>query len=476
MLKYSLLRRLNGAIAVALAMTPLAVGAMVQPARAAELDQSRTGVSEQGQSLRLGLNKSAVIRLPANVKDVLVGNPGLVDVVVRTKNTAYLFARAAGQTNVFFLDDKGKQILSLDVEVTLDMGALQKLLDRSIPGSRISVDTIGENVVLNGTAANAVEAKLAEDMAAKFAMSPDKVVNALTIAGGDQVMLKVRVVEVKRDVVKQLGINLDRLAFSAGKFAFNLATSNGIAGSPALTAGSSFSSGNLNMKASLEALENEGVLRTLAEPTLTAISGQPAMFHAGGEFDAGNACTGSSGSSNNGSGTFTGGSCGPVFKPFGVTLAFTPVVLSEGRISLKIATSISELDPQNSTSSSRALSTRNAETTLELPSGGSMMLAGLIKDVSTQAINGTPGLKNLPILGALFRSRAFQANQTELVVIVTPYIVNSVGEKQLATPADGFNVATDRQAILFGRLNRIYGAPGRNPEGVYHGSVGYIIE
>jgi pilus assembly protein CpaC len=163
------------------------------------------------------------------------------------------------------------------------------------------------------------------------------------------------------------------------------------------------------------------------------------------------------------------------FRDFGVSLGFTPVVLSEGRINLKISTEVSEL-------SSRAigtlpiLDTRSTETVIELPSGGSMMLAGLIKDTTRQLVDGTPGLKKLPVLGALFRSRDFKHNQTELVVIVTPYLVGSVAERQLSTPADRLNTPTDRQTILLGRLNKVYGTAGQNPDGVYHGNVGFIVE
>lgn len=456
-------------------------------AHASDLDAvALAGATEEdGHFLRLGTSKSAVVKLPAEARDVVVGDPLIVDVVIRNKNTAYLFGRKNGQTNVFFFDADGRQIMQIDLEVTTDTKALQKLINRTFPANKIKVDTVGANVVLNGTAANAAEAKLAEELAMRFldADCACKVVNALAISEGDQVMLKVRVVEVQRDVAKQLGVALAG-SFSIGDVvgsvtAFNPVTSmagifggaSGYSGGSASYTGSDFS-----VDAAIEAMEREGVLRTLAEPTLTAISGQPAMFHAGGEFDAGSACTGASGSSNNGTGTFTGGSCGPMFKPYGVTLGFTPMVLSEGRISLKIATAISELDAANSTTFSRALTTRNAETTVELPSGGSMMLAGLIKDVSAQSVQGTPGLKNLPVLGALFRSRDFLNKQTEMVVIVTPYIVNATAEKQLATPMDHFNEPTDRQTLLWGRLNKVYGTPGQHPNGVYHGTVGYIIE
>ncbi len=468
---------------LAMLVTPLTV--LATGAQASDLDYSQTG-TESGDAnyLRIGLAKSAVIRLPAAVKDVIVGDPSVVDVVIRNKNTAYLFGRSAAQTNIFFFDADGREVLHLDLEVTLDSKALKKLLDRTMPGNKIQVDTTGQNIVLKGVAQNAAEAKIAQDLAVRMAGGNEaNVVNAMSIGEGDQVMLKVRIVEVKRDVAKKLGVALQS-AFSAGDLVAGYSALNpinalaGIFGGVAGYSGHavSYDNGNVSVDAAIEAMESQGILRTLAEPTLTSISGQPAAFHAGGEFDAGSACTGSSGSTTNGSGSYDGGSCGPTFKPYGVTLGFTPKVLSEGRIELKIATSVSELDAANSTANSRALSTRTAETTVELPSGGSMMLAGLIKDVSANAVKGTPGLKNVPVLGALFRSRDFLTQQTEMVVIVTPYIVNPVAEKKLATPADGYNDASDTQSILFGRLNKVYGTPGKHQNGVYHGSVGYIIE
>jgi len=447
------------ALASLAATTPLAG---LNQALATDLTQG-PGATDDGHFLRLGFHKSAVIKLPAEVKDVIVGDPLVVDAVVRNKTTAYLFARTTGQTNIFFFDRDGRQIMNLDLEVALDMTALQKLIDRSIPGSRITVDTVNEKVVLGGTATNASEAKLATELAAKFVGDEANVVNAMSIAEGDQVMLKVRVVEIQRDVLKQLGINLDNVAFDIGKFAFNLATANPVSTSY-LGATGSYVNGSTNIQASINAMEKDGVLHTLAEPTLTAISGQSASFHAGGQFPY-----------------VTGYSCDQTtnfctrsitYKDYGVKLGFTPIVLSGGRINIKIGTEVSEL----ADASTGALNTRSAETTVELPSGGSMMLAGLIKDTNRQIISGTPGLKNLPVLGALFRSRDYTSNQTELVVIVTPYLVNPVNEKQLATPADRYNMATDRQTILFGRLNQVYGSAGRHPDGVYHGNVGYIIE
>jgi pilus assembly protein CpaC len=451
---------------------PVAGALLQKSAAASDLETIQSTAESDGQFVRIGLNKSIVVRLPANAQDVIVGNPEIVDAVVRSKNTAYLFARAIGQTNIFFFDEGGRQILNLDLEVAIDAMALQELIQRSIPGTKITVEWADKNVVLTGTA-NAGDAKLAIDIAQNFAgigkddMPKLGIVNAIKIAGEDQVMLKVRIVEVKRDALKQFGVNLQAL-ISMGNFAFNLQSIGPLVGATGIQG--IYDDGTSTITGVVRAMEQTGVLKTLAEPNLTAVSGQSASFHAGGQFSAGNSCSGQS----------TGGSsattCGTEFKDFGVSLSFTPLVLSEGRINLKIKTDVSEIDPALKVGLVPGINTRSAETVIELPSGGSMMLAGLIKDTTRQAIEAVPGLTKLPILGALFRSREFTRDETELVVIVTPYLVGAVAEKQLSTPADRFNVPTDRQTILLGRLNKVYGTAGQNPDGVYHGTVGFIVE
>jgi pilus assembly protein CpaC len=450
-----------------LLLCSLALAGAVQQkiAVASDLDAVQSMPENDGHFVRIGLNKSIVIRLPANAHDVIVGDPTIVDAVVRSKNTAYLFARATGQTNIFFFDDNGQQILNLDLEVAVDTTALQKLLRRSIPGTKITVDTIDKNVILGGTAANISEAKFAEEIANKF--SPG-VVNTIRVTGEDQVMLKVRVVEVQRNVLKQFGVDLQAL-LQIGKFAVNLASITQVGGViPSLTSGNGYkgvyTDGTNSVTGVIRAMESDGLLKTLAEPNLTAVSGQAAKFHAGGQLPY-ETCT------------TTGGvrDCTVTFKDYGITLGFTPEVLSEGRINLKINTEVSEISSVK-VDGFPALDTRSADTVVELPSGGSMMIGGLIKDTTRQLVDGTPGLKKLPVLGALFRSRDYINNQTELVVIVTPYLVGSVAEKQLNSPIENFNVATDRQTILLGRLNKVYGTAGKNPEGVYHGNVGFIVE
>jgi pilus assembly protein CpaC len=450
---------------------------------------SETAHADESRFVRLGLNKSMVIRLPTASRDVLLGNPAIVDAVVRTQNTAYLFAKSVGQTNAFFFDGNGRQILSLDIEVALDGKALQRLIDRAIPMSRITVDTVNSNVILSGTAANGAEARRAVDLAAAFVggsagggatggapgaapagAGPGNVINNITIIGKEQVMLRVRVAELQRDVLKQFGIDT-RALFSSGGLTVgflnaNPFTINGPLTGPAAGLGSSFVGKGVEIDALIKAYERDGLIRTLAEPTLTAISGENAKFLAGGEFPI------------------------PVaqdddrttieFKPFGVGLGFTPVVMSEGRISMRITSEVSETTPENSIRTDRlsipGLKVRRAETTVELPSGGSMVMAGMIQERTKQDLNGVPGVKDLPVLGALFRSRDYLSNETELVVIVTPFIVSAVNENKLATPLDTLNVASDPQTILWGRLNRIYGVQGSAPKGVYQGDVGFIVE
>ncbi len=451
-------------------------GPTLSPAHATDAAVIDTSGAQQqsGRFLRLGLSKSAVIKLPAEAKDVIVGDSDIVDVVLRRNDTAYLFARQTGQTNIFFFGADGQEILHLDLEVAADTKALKELLDRSLPGNNIIVDSARANIVLRGTVANADEAKKAEDLAFRYmrtrstgflgsAAPGSPIVNLLTIAEGHQVALKVRVVELKRTVLKQLGINLQG---ELGDLAFRN-TPVGVfdqIGSRVLDSTLEIGSGSNSVDVRLQALEEQGLATTLAEPTLTAVSGASASFQAGGEYPY-RECGGE---------TETQLDCTIKFKPYGVTLAFTPTVLAENRIALNIATEVSELGDRELGIPS--IDTRRAQTTVEIPSGGSMMMAGLIKDVTSQDIKGTPGLKSLPVLGALFSSRQYEQDQTELVVIVTPFIARPVKERQLATPVDGLNPPTDLQQIFLGRLNRVYGPPGGHPAGVFHGQVGHIID
>jgi len=327
-----------------------------------------------------------------------------------------------------------------------------------------------------------VEAQQAGDLAARLAGGADKVVNSIVVRGRDQVMLKVTVAEVARSIIKQLGIDLTaNMTYGTAVVNFNNVnpfTANNAPLVPDNTLKTSFGA-TPSVQATLRAMESAGVVRTLAEPNLTAISGESATFISGGEFPipTGVTCQ-----------TTTAGAVGQCvqtvsFKKFGISLNFTPVVLTEGRISLRVMTEVSEVSTENALTGGAggttipSIKTRRAETTLEIPSGGSMAMAGLIQDQTKQAINGMPGLMQLPILGTLFRSRDFVNKQTELMVLVTPYVVRAVAQKDLSRPDDGFVNASDPQADLLGSINRIYGVPGRvEPVRNYRGTYGFITD
>ena len=457
------------------------------------------------RAVKLGLNKSLVVDLPRDARDVLVSDPRIADAVIRTSRRIYLTGVAVGQTNIIVFDRAGQQIVSLELEVERDGRTLAAMLDRLIPGSAIQVEMISDNIVLSGTVRNAADARRAQDVAGIFANGgvnaqpgaatggassgaggsatsvnissgsqsepTSDIINLLSIEGEDQVQLKVTVAEVNRNTIKQLGIDWDA-NINVGNFIMQAVTNLPFSVNPtpppnAAALGWS-DTPDQGISATISALEQAGVFRTLAEPTLTAISGEQASFLAGGEFPVPSGVR--------------DGVIQIEFKPFGVALSFTPVVLSEGRISLRVKTEVSELSSDGALAvpgtglSVPALKVRRAETTLELPSGGAMIMGGLLKDDVRQSIGGLPGLKKLPILGSLFRSRDYQREETELVIIVTPYLVKPVGRPELARPDDGFSTSNDFDATFLGRLNTVYGGPGQTPPGAYQGHFGYIYE
>ncbi|MEJ2373872.1 MAG: type II and III secretion system protein family protein [Pseudolabrys sp.] len=428
----------------------------------------------------LGVGKSIAIDLPSDVKDVLVGDPKIANAVLRSSRRVYMIGVAVGQTNMFFFDAKGRQIAGFDVAVTRDLNGTRAVLRRMFPDSDIRIDGVGDAVMLTGTAANQDEAQRAFDVASRLVGKADKVVNNITVRGRDQVMLKVEVAEVKREVLKQLGVDISgALGYGSAVVKFNSVNPFVASGANPLSSLSSKFGINPRIDATIRAMERAGVMRTLAEPSLTAISGETANFMAGGEIPipVGLEC------GNN------GGNCQPKieFKKFGVSLAFTPVVLSGGRISLKVSTEVSNISYQNSINLAQSISglsatipsidTRSAQTTVEIPSGGSLALAGMIQEQTKQAINGLPGLMQLPILGALFKSRDYINDQSELMVLVTPYLVHDVARKNLSRPDDGFADPSDPSSVLLGRLNRIYGAAGKiKSPSKYHGDYGFILD
>ena len=430
--------------------------------------------------LPLGIGKSVVIDLPRDIKDVLVADPKIATAVVRSAQRAYIIGAAVGQTNIVFFDSAGQQIAAYDIAVKRDLNGVRAALKQTLPNSDIQIEGVGDGVMLSGSVATPIEAQQAGDLAARLAGGAEKVVNSITVRGRDQVMLKVTVAEVARSIIKQMGIDLSgSLNYGNTAVTFNNTNPFTALGQPLVSTNAvttSFGS-TPSVKATIRAMESAGLVRTLAEPNLTAISGESATFIAGGEFPIPTGVTCQT--------TAAGavGQCSPsvAFKKFGISLNFTPVVLSEGKISLRVMTEVSEVSNDNSITISGltvpSIKTRRAETTLEIPSGGAMAMAGLIQDQTKQAINGMPGLSTLPVLGALFRSRDYINNQTELMVIVTPLIVRAVAQKDLSRPDDGFAAAADPQADLLGSINRIYGVPGRaEPAQNYRGTYGFITD
>jgi pilus assembly protein CpaC len=432
--------------------------------------------------LALCVGKSAVIDLPRDVKDVLVADPKIANAVIRSPQRAYVIGSAVGQTNVVFFDADGQQIASYDIAIKRDLNGVRAALKQMLPAAAIQAEGIGDSVMLTGSVSTPIEAQQAGDVAARLVGSPDKVVNSIVVRGRDQVMLKVSVAEVQRNIVKQLGIDLSaNMNYGTAVVNFNNAnpfTANGQAlTGNALTTSAINRAGIPTVTATLRAMESAGVLRTLAEPNLTAISGEAATFIVGGEFPFPTGVT----CQTNPAGAV--GQCAPsiAFKKFGISLNFTPVVLTEGKISLRVMTEVSEVSNDNSINISGvnvpSVKTRRAETTLEIPSGGSLAMAGLIQEQTKQAVNGMPGVDQIPVLGQLFRSQDYVNNQTELMVIVTPYVVRAVAQKELSRPDDGFAPASDAQSALFAQINRIYGVPARVEKiGNYQANFGFIID
>jgi pilus assembly protein CpaC len=437
------------------------------PATAGDLRAGNAAAAQGAvRFLPLGIGKSVVIDLPREIKDVLVADPKIANAVVRSAQRAYIIGAAVGQTNIFFFDNDGQQIAAYDIAVTRDLNGIRAALKQALPNADIGIEGVGEGVVLSGVVNSPADAQQANELAARLVGTTDKVVNSIVVRGRDQVMLKVTVAEMQRDIIKQLGVDLNgSMNFGTAVVNFNNTNPFPVVGAP-LVGANAVAGQFKNVTTTLRAMERAGVVRTMAEPNLTAISGESAAFIVGGEFPIPKGYT-----------------CDPAtrqcstsidFKKFGITLNFTPVVLTEGRISLRVMTEVSELSSENSLQLAQAVTTttfntltipsiktRRAETTLEIPSGGSLAMAGLIQEQTKQAISGFPGLMQLPVLGTLFKSRDYVNRQTELMVLVTPYVVRAVAQKDLSRPDDGFVDSSDPSSIMTGTLNRIYGVPAR---------------
>ena len=467
---------LAGAVAL---LAPIAAQAQALNQAAASTATVVSGSAPRHINLPKG--SSFAVDLPSDVRDIVVTNPAVANAMLHTHRRITVVGLAPGETDAVFVGSNGRVILTLKIRVDAGVAALQEALNRTFPGSGVRAEAVNDGIILTGTVASMGDVERASQLARAHASDPSKVVNMISSSGADQVTLKVRVVEVQRNAIKQLGFNTQALINGNGRHPFefstgmNFSVNSGLQGGISadwqrLTdPGSDLTSGRIG----ISAFERVGLLRTLAEPNLTSVNGEAASFLAGGEFPIPK--------SRDRDGQVT-----VEYKPYGVALAFRPVVLSEGRISLQVKVEVSELNPGSGitigagTASSitlPGLTVRRSETTVEIPSGGAMMIAGLLQESTRQAVDALPGMTNVPVLGALFRSRDYLMGETELVVIVEPYIVTPTSPSRMQTPADGLRIANDAETIFFGQLNQAYGSPAAGTAGTrWQGPVGYVIE
>jgi len=433
--------RLLLAAAAGLAMTASVAPAAAQPTVA------------PAEEVTLSVGTGRLVQLNGEMADLFVANEGVADVQVRSNTSVYIFGKAAGQTTVYATDRSGRVIYSASVRVGQNLASVDQMLELAMPEANITATPMNGLVLLTGSVAAPTDVEEAQRLVQAFVGESTQVVSRLKTATPQQVMLRVRIAEVSRSFIRELGVNLAALnpgsgfSFFRGARAINPAAPfggsfNAIADGTS-TFGGSASIGNLDISAAIDANDNNGLVTILAEPNLTALSGETANFLAGGEFPVPIAQT-----------------LGQVtieYKQYGVGLAFTPFVLEDGRISMRVRPEVSELSTEGSIRLNGfdvpALTTRRVETTVELGSGQSFMIAGLLRNTSTNTIDKTPFLGNLPIIGALFRSNRFRRAETELVVIVTPYLVQPTNPNRVALPTDGFRAADDTQRLLVGQMH-----------------------
>jgi pilus assembly protein CpaC len=495
-------RRARFAVWVSAAFLAIAPASMVSAADPNDSIRLGSPSDPAARNLQLGVGKSVIVDLPEEAGEIYVGDPKIANAIVRSARRVYISGVANGQTSIFALARDGRKIATIEVSVGRDVGELSSLLNAAIPGNDIHVRTVSDKIILTGSVASAEEAQKALDIASGFVDDPSvlptsgaggvsislgsggsgssgsggnavggsrgKVINSLTIRGLDQVSLRVTVAEIRREIVKQLGVNMSGTGPNGS---FTLENPFAINGAVTTSEGMlNWVKGGQSFSATLQAFERQGVAHTLAEPTVTAVSGESAKFLAGGTIPILNNVQ-----------------CNPtcqygfIQQPYGVTLNFTPVVLSQGRIQLRIATEVTDVDYATQITYSGisipGFRTRNNTTTVELPSGGSIASAGLISTQTQQAVNGFPALMNVPVLGALFRSRDYQRNETELMIVVTPYIVHAIDPNQIVRPDQNFQDASDPQTWFLGRVNRIYStSESLQPMPGYAGKIGFITQ
>ena len=452
-----------------------------------------TEVVPQGnERLVIEVNKGRLVRLNRAADTVFVADPEVADIQVKTPRLVYVFGKTVGETTLFAVDAEERILANLRLTVNHNLSRLENSFRQMLPGARVQVASVDGGLVLHGSVHSALEAENARRIAERFAPEEGEVINRLAVTGPNQIHLRVRVAEVSRQVIKAFGINWDAVTNKAD-FLFGLSTGNPVV-APDANGIADFSSSVFNLRNSgprgtrtnslfgkftdedsnvnglLDALDDEGLISILAEPNLTAMSGESANFLAGGEFPI-------PVPQDNGRITIE-------FKKFGVGLAFTPTLVGQ-RISLRVRPEVSQISNTGAIVINGfnipALTTRRAETTVELGSGQSFAIAGLLQNNSSHDISKFPGLGDVPVLGSLFRSNQFIKDESELVIIVTPYLVRPVSAPQMAAPTDGLVQPSDYERLVEGHTYRRQAMPGASADGAMRdgglgGSVGFIVE
>ena len=436
------------------------------------------------RNVTIPFNKSSYIELPNDIMDVIIANREIAEPLIHSSRKIVMFGRSPGQTNARFMDHNGEEMLSLNIRVERDLTGLKSLLSEHGGTTGVGVKAVNNNLLLTGDVPNAASAARIEKLAALWldettSGNVGEVVNLMNIQARDQVMLKVRIVEMQRSVTKQLGFNLGVVG-EIGGASVSLLSNNALSTAAGFSGGLQYNNSDAGgtiqqLTSSLQALEQVGLVRTVAEPTLTSVSGESASFQAGGEF----AVLSGTGTVDPATGTITNSF---EFKEFGVSVGFTPVVLDEGRISMNLETGISELTTVGSFTTASGtvpgLRTRRASSVVEVPTGSSIVIAGLIQQENRTTADGTPGVKDIPGLGAFFRNRDEVNTETELVIIATPYLVDGTHPDNLQTPVDGFVPPSDSESLILGRLNKTYKRDANKPsvQGSRHGTFGYVVD
>jgi len=425
--------------------------------------------------LQVPMNRAVVVESDEPFAELSIANPGIADISTLSDRSIYVLGKTPGRTTLTLLSADGRLISNVEVQVTPDIAEFKERLQQILPGENIEVRTANDGIVLSGTVSSTAKLDRALDLANRYA--PERVSNLMSVGGTQQVMLKVRFAEMRRSVSKSLSSSLAIQGGNSvgviGETGSWLNGNNGIDTGVTPKAGSEgalalgFSAGSLEFAVLLEALESKGVVRTLAEPNLTALSGQEARFLAGGEYPIPVA---------SGDGSIT-----VEYKPFGVELNFTPVVVDGDIINLQINAAVSSIDTTTTLSTAagfsiNAFKRRETSTTVEMRDGESFAIAGLLQDDFTDLNGQVPWLGDIPVLGALFRSAEYQRNQSELVIIVTPHLVTPTRGEALALPTDRVRIPTEKELFLFGQVAGQKGPAGEVARQDFSGSYGYVME